>query len=374
LLAASSLQSGDNVSQLANDAGYLTSLTGAVPTSRQINTTAPLTGGGDLSADRTLAISAATTGAAGSMSSADKTKLDGIATGATVYTDTDARTAIITSSITNGDTTHSPSGDAVFDALALKFDKAGGTVSGAAIFQGDFTQGTTAGGTAFQITRPGSTPAGSTFQVSSPATVIGLIGRTGTTSRCDLRFGTNLMQFGVAGSDTTPSIQMDITETAVRAGADNSYSMGSSGRRWSVVYAATGSINTSDAREKTPVASMTENEITAAKQLANEIGMFQWLSSVQEKGEDNARRHVGMTVQRCIEIMEECSLDPFRYAFICYDKWEETPEYRDEETNEIVTKYQPAGDRYSLRPDQLNLFLARGFDARLKALEGAQGE
>ena len=51
---------------------------GAAPTSRTITTTAPLTGGGDLSADRTLAISAATTIAAGSMSAADKTKLDAI--------------------------------------------------------------------------------------------------------------------------------------------------------------------------------------------------------------------------------------------------------------------------------------------------------
>ena len=50
---------------------------GGVPTTRLIGTTAPLTGGGDLSADRTLAISAATTAAAGSMSAADKTKLDG---------------------------------------------------------------------------------------------------------------------------------------------------------------------------------------------------------------------------------------------------------------------------------------------------------
>lgn len=50
---------------------------------RNINTTAPITGGGDLSADRTIAISAATSGAAGSMSAADKSKLDGIASAAT---------------------------------------------------------------------------------------------------------------------------------------------------------------------------------------------------------------------------------------------------------------------------------------------------
>lgn len=37
---------------------------------------------------------------------------------------------LIVQTITNGDTTHAPSGDAVFDALALKFDKAGGEISG----------------------------------------------------------------------------------------------------------------------------------------------------------------------------------------------------------------------------------------------------
>lgn len=43
---------------------------GSPPNARLINTTAPLTGGGDLSADRTLAISAASTSAAGSQSAA----------------------------------------------------------------------------------------------------------------------------------------------------------------------------------------------------------------------------------------------------------------------------------------------------------------
>lgn len=51
---------------------------GGVPDTRLINTTAPLTGGGALSSDLTIAISAATSGAAGSMSAADKTKLDAI--------------------------------------------------------------------------------------------------------------------------------------------------------------------------------------------------------------------------------------------------------------------------------------------------------
>lgn len=57
--------------------------TARVPATRAISTTAPLAGGGALSADLTLTISAATTLAAGSMSALDKAKLDGVATGAT---------------------------------------------------------------------------------------------------------------------------------------------------------------------------------------------------------------------------------------------------------------------------------------------------
>lgn len=65
-----------------------TAIAAKVGTSRAINTTAPLTGGGDLSADRTIAISPATTSAAGSMSAADKTKLDGLGGAYGTYTPT----------------------------------------------------------------------------------------------------------------------------------------------------------------------------------------------------------------------------------------------------------------------------------------------
>lgn len=54
------------------------STSSSVPSTRLISTTAPLAGGGDLSANRTLSIVAATTMAAGSMSAADKSKLDGL--------------------------------------------------------------------------------------------------------------------------------------------------------------------------------------------------------------------------------------------------------------------------------------------------------
>lgn len=66
---------------------------GGSGTVTSIATTAPITGG-TITTTGTIGISAATTSAAGSMSGADKTKLDGIATSATAYADADAIAAV----------------------------------------------------------------------------------------------------------------------------------------------------------------------------------------------------------------------------------------------------------------------------------------
>lgn len=152
-------------------------------------------------------------------------------------------------------------------------------------------------------------------------------------------------------------------------GADNAQTLGASGKRWSVIYAGTGTINTSDAREKTPVRQMTQAEIDASRVLAGEIGVYKFLSAVSEKG-DSARYHIGMTVQRAIEVMESHGLNPFEYGFICHDEWSSEQRNIHGEDGAVVDSVNiPAGDRYSFRPDELLLFVARGFDARLNALE-----
>ena len=172
---------------------------------------------------------------------------------------------------------------------------------------------------------------------------------------------------GEAGTDAVVYKIMSLDSSGLQIGGtithttDNAYSFGTAARRASVVFAARGTINTSDAREKTSVTALTASEIKAAKLLAAEIGTYQWLSSIEAKGND-ARKHIGMTVQRAIEVMESCGLDPFAYGFICFDEWGAV-ETEDGETT------QEAGSRYSFRPDELLLFLARGFEARLAALE-----
>lgn len=217
------------------------------------------------------------------------------------------------------------------------------------------------------------------------------------------------MIYSYAGSLSVP--------TSVTPSSDSGATLGTSSLRWNTVYATTGAINTSDAREKTIITPLTSGELKAAKMMGGEIGSYQFLSAIEEKG-DSARRHVGMTVQRAIEIMIECGLDPMRYAFICYDKWEEIPEVRGsvEVGNILFTKYtdspeankeevmiasgvrysdyvssygndpayrwdeisnttvvtqefKSAGDRYGFRYDQLAMFIARGQEERISRLE-----
>lgn len=57
-------------------------------------------------------------------------------------------------------------------------------------------------------------------------------------------------RLGIAGGG---SARMVVDNNLVRPYFDNSTTLGTAGNRWSVVYAATGSINTSDAREKTSI-------------------------------------------------------------------------------------------------------------------------
>lgn len=159
-----------------------------------------------------------------------------------------------------------------------------------------------------------------------------------------------------------------IVDAGIYPNSDNVGQCGASGYRWSVVWAATGTISTSDAREKTKIRPLDERELAAAIDLAREIGTFRFLSEIRKKAAQRrkARRHAGMTVQRAIEIMKGHGLEPFDYGFICHDKWEARRAPRsDGRKGRLI----PAGDRYSFRVDELLLFIARGFDARLARLE-----
>jgi hypothetical protein len=135
------------------------------------------------------------------------------------------------------------------------------------------------------------------------------------------------------------------------------YSLGTSGNRWGTIFSDTATINTSDASKKTPISFASERETRAATALTKEIGTYRFLEAIKRKGDD-ARVHIGLTVQRAIEIMRNHDLDPFSYAFICYDAAGVDPD--------TGLRFD---ESYGFRYSELLAFLAIGFDARLTALE-----
>lgn len=174
----------------------------------------------------------------------------------------------------------------------------------------------------------------------------------------------------------------------VRAGADNTQSLGSSPVRWTAVWAVNATIQTSDARLKTQPRQLRDAEFKAASAIARLPAVWRWLNRVH--GDENcepegreARKHFGPTVQAAIAVMEAHGLDPFAYSFICYDQWEalpeqwhEWPDELDDDGNvireagrELLQPAREAGDRYSFRKEELLCFLVAAMARQHDELE-----
>lgn len=102
--------------------------------------------------------------------------------------------------------------------------------------------------------------------------------------------------------------------------ADNTYPLGISGRRWSVVYAATGTINTSDANAKQQIEELSKAERNVAVAIKGLIRKFKFNDAVEAKGDD-ARIHIGVIAQDVEQAFIDEGLDPSHYGLFCRDEW-----------------------------------------------------
>ncbi len=179
------------------------------------------------------------------------------------------------------------------------------------------------------------------------------------------------LYFEATGTNQNVRLVPSGTGSNILAGAgtypsgDNTQPIGLAGQRWSVVYAGTGAINTSDAREKQDIADLDAVEKRVAVALKGLVRKFRFNDAVQAKG-DAARIHVGVVAQEVIAAFEAQGLDANRYAIVCYDEWEARaeefiPEVVDE--NGLVIspgRYSPAipaGNRYGVRYEELLAFI-----------------
>ncbi|MGP5346097.1 tail fiber domain-containing protein [Psychrobacter celer] len=139
------------------------------------------------------------------------------------------------------------------------------------------------------------------------------------------------------------SIIEGLHRTNFRPLTDNAVNIGDPARRWKQIYAATGTISTSDERLKTKFDDLQAAEKRAALKIKESIGRYKFTDAVDNKG-NKARYHFGVGAQTVGKILQDEGLNPEQYAFYCYDEWEATDDVE-------------AGNRYGIRYDGLIMFI-----------------
>ena len=147
--------------------------------------------------------------------------------------------------------------------------------------------------------------------IKSASDDISIGGSVGTTvwaaNRCGIHFGTPASVIPTDGSGTL---------------TDNACSLGFGAYRWSVVYAGTGTINTSDLANKQDIESLSGLELNVAASIKTLIKKYRFKDAVESKG-DEARIHVGVIAQEVEQAFVDKGLDPRRYALFCEDELED---------------------------------------------------
>ena len=159
---------------------------------------------------------------------------------------------------------------------------------------------------------------------------------------------------------------VELIDNSFRPTSDSVMQLGTAGRRYTNIYATTGTINTSDEREKVNITDPDEALMRAWGKV--NFRVFQFRDAYAEKGEA-ARLHVGVIAQQVIEAFASEGLDANRYGLLCLDKWDDQyrnrtvidkPAVVDENGEEIepaVTHterelVQKAGERYGIRYEE----------------------
>ncbi|HGT7382615.1 TPA: tail fiber domain-containing protein [Escherichia coli] len=166
-------------------------------------------------------------------------------------------------------------------------------------------------------------------------------------------------------SDASAYIQ--IAPTAITPSRANTVAIGSASHTLSGGFTQTAFTVTSDERAKTLPLELTDAMLDAWAEV--NLVQYKYLNRVAEKGEDAARWHFGVVAQRAIEAFTRHGLDATKYGFLCYDKWEASPEIIDEESGEVLTKATAAGERYGIRYDEVLIL-----EAALQRRKAAQLE
>lgn len=144
--------------------------------------------------------------------------------------------------------------------------------------------------------------------------------------------------------------------TEIGPSTDNVATLGWPTRRCSVGYFGSPPVVTSDFNEKEQISDPDEVEKRVAARLKGMIRTFKFKSSVDAKGDNDARWHFGVIAQEVKAAFEAEGLVAENYALFCCDEWGEQAEVRDED-GAVIQEYQAAGSRYGIRYEELIAFI-----------------
>lgn len=130
-----------------------------------------------------------------------------------------------------------------------------------------------------------------------------------------------IRSYDTTGDDpeTSWGVILSKGQSAFYPTSTNVYSLGRSNALWTDVFAATGTINTSDKRMKTEICSESDSEFQAVLDAIDELDAkcFQFNDAIQKKGVANARKHFGYYAQDIIAAFEKHGLNAFEYGIVC---------------------------------------------------------
>jgi len=152
--------------------------------------------------------------------------------------------------------------------------------------------------------------------------------------------GTASSYLFIGGSSNGKGIKFvgNAVQPCNNAGADNDndQDLGGSSARWDDIYAANGTIITSDRNEKQDIEALTDAETRVAVAAKGLLRKFRWQSAVEEKG-DEARIHFGIIAQDLQDAFTAEGLDAGDYAMFISTTW----------TNDDGEEQTRLGVRYS---------------------------
>jgi hypothetical protein len=166
------------------------------------------------------------------------------------------------------------------------------------------------------VTSSGSLTLGGTLSLTAAnvtsaltsASTVTISGSTYQSSGSLVALGNNSGTYGVFVNGST----------AFAPNVDNVMACGFSSYRWTVVYATTGTINTSDANQKTEIADLTAAELAVARRIKGLFKTFKFKDAVASKG-IAARKHVGVLAQDVQAAFAAEGLDAEGYGIFCSD-------------------------------------------------------